>query len=175
MKKALPVILIFLALAHVAGIMPFYFYLLDGIKGEMTIALRHESNLHKIVVTGAEHNNPSTFQQTDESEFTFKGQMYDFKSVEKCGADYIFYGINDNKETNLIGLLKSIFEQGDNHSGSSLPFHNLLKNLSADFVVPAAKDFMFSLPEKTLFTAFGFISSVLPGHLASFSVPPDFS
>ncbi len=175
MKKALPVILIFLALAHVAGIMPIYFYLLDGIKGEMTIALHNETSLQKIVVTGTEYNNPTIFQETNEGEFTFKGQMYDFKNVQKCGIDYIFYGINDDKETNLVGMLKSIFEQGDNHSGRSLPFNNLLKNFSPDFVIPVVKDFMVSLPEKTFHTSVNFITGILAGHLAAFSVPPDFS
>jgi hypothetical protein len=175
MKKAPSVVLIFLALAYVTGIMPLYFYLKEDIKGSMANELHSESNLQKVTVTNAEYNDPSVFQKTGDDEFSFRGQMYDFKSVEKCKGGYIFYGLSDNKETSLIGLVKNIFGQTDNAKNHSIPLNNFLKIFFADFIIPGEKDFMASLLVVNSFSVVNLNTCILNGHRASIHVPPDFS
>ena len=174
MKKALAIIFVLLAFAHIAGLTPFYFYALQEIKTEMSLELAKQSSFQKLVVSTDEYKDASVFQTKEENEFSYRGRMYDFKAVVKEGGNYVFYVLEDEKETTLTAILKNMFDTADGSSkNTKSPFGNLLKNSEKDFVNCLQKDFVTQLPSE-LFTWFYCTAIISEGHHRIFSSPPDF-
>lgn len=135
MKKALATILVFIALTNIVGFMPLYFSLLQEIRSEVSLRLYKENDLQKLQVSEAEYNDPAVFGITESNEFRFRGNMYDYKAVTKTQEGYTFFVLEDKRESNLVDFLKSVFgSNNDNTKISKLPFADLLKNFSKDFV-----------------------------------------
>ena len=135
MKRALSIILIFIALTNIVGFMPLYYAVMQEIKSEVDLKMADGADLQDIVVTNAEYADVSVFHISDEHEFKFKGRMYDYKAVKKTADGYIFYALQDNKESNLVDFVKNTFDQSNGHSKNTRsPFGNLLKNFSKDFI-----------------------------------------
>ena len=135
MKRALSIILIFIALTNIVGFMPLYYSVMQEIKSEVDLKMADGNDLQNIVVTIDEYADATIFNMSDEHEFKFRGQMYDYKAVKKTDGGYIFYALQDNKESNLIDFIKTAFDQSGGHNKSTKsPFSNLLKNFSKDFV-----------------------------------------
>lgn len=176
MKKALPIILAIIAVLNIVGFMPYYYYALDGIKHEMTVALTEASQLEKVHITTSEMNNRAIFEKTDDEEFTFNGRMYDFKKVEKVADGFVFYALEDSRETSLTDLLKSVFEQGDNSSKTKGPVSNLLKNLFKDFIGNQIAAYPVYLPVKASpVVANALNANTCNGYCAGVLMPPDYS
>ena len=173
MKRTLSIVLIFLALAHVAGFVPFYFYALEEIKTEVNLKLSTESNLQKVVVSTEEYNDVSVFKQEEENEFSFRGKMYDFKTVVKDGNNYVFYALADEKETTLISFLKNVFDHTSNSSKNKSPFSNLLKSFDKDFVGTTTPKFIAVVSTNTFVTVH-FNQKTSEGYYSIPSSPPDF-
>ena len=134
MKKFGAPFLVLLALAHLAGVMPLSLYFMQEVKTEARIRLSDATGLAKVMVQGKEYNDPRVFQLMDEDEFTYRGRMYDFKSVTREGNDYIFYAAEDDKETNLLSFLNGVFEQTSDRCGDTkMPVNNPIKNFEKDF------------------------------------------
>lgn len=134
MKRLLSLLLIPLALAHMTGVAPFYFAALQEVKSEMTLELAKEDRLSKVFISEDEFNRPDIFQTNGESEFSYRGRMYDYAKMVKRESGYVFYCIEDTKESLLKDLLQSSFEEGSRADKSNeIPFAGLLKNLSKDF------------------------------------------
>ena len=175
MKKALASILVFIALTNIVGFMPMYFSLLQEIKSEVSLKLASGKELQSLQITNAEYNNPALFNLSEEKEFRFRGQMYDYTTMQKTEGGYVFYVIPDNKESNLIEFLKSVYGQS-NQSGKSskAPLTNLFKNFSKDFVGSFSKLLQFPLSHTT-----GFVTlvehSTCSGYFSSIQNPPDFT
>lgn len=174
MKKATGVLFVFLAYVHIAGFTPLYFCALQEIKKEMTLELKSKADLQTIFIAATDYTNPSVFEQVDEHEFKYQGKMYDFKEVEKTAAGYVFYGLADDNETALTGLLSAIYDQyGPASKKGKSPFAKLFKNLDKDFYAPAANHF-FTFSDGSLFTPAVTIQKALPGYYRIPSAPPDF-
>lgn len=173
MKKIVPIILIFLALTHIGGVMPLYFCALEEVKTEMQLELGNTEQLQKIIVTQQEYHDVATFRMCEEHEFFYRGNMFDFKSVElQTSGDYIFYALQDNKETTLIVLLKTVFNYPEDKTNQT-PLGNLLKNFVKDFVgtFPSSFLYLFTSPISFLPVKYGL--TVLDGYSSEISPPPD--
>ncbi len=173
MKKAAGIIFIFLAYIHIAGFTPFYFYGLQEIKTEMSLELKDKTILKTIFVTAAEYHNPALFEQTDEHEFKYRGRMFDFKCMEKQGDTYVFYALQDEKETALAVLLNDIFG-ADKATGknSKSPFSKLIKDFDKHSLAPEAKPIIHALPSLDLTNAAAKLQ-VSKGYHTPLSSPPD--
>ena len=135
MKKALAGILVFIALTNIVGFMPLYFSLLQEIKSEVNLQLAEAGDLQKLVISEADYHNKALFNTTDENEFSFKGRMYDYKSVTRTSEGYVFSVLEDNRESGLVDFLKAAFNGGnDNAKSSKSPLAELFKNFSKDFL-----------------------------------------
>ena len=146
MKKALATILVFIALTNIVGFMPLYFSLLQEIKSEVNLRLAKENDLQKLQVSEAEYNDPAVFGITESNEFRFRGHMYDYKTATKTQEGYTFFVLEDKRESNLVDFLKSTFGPGnDNAKSSKLPFADLIKNFSKDFVGSCSHTLFFPL------------------------------
>lgn len=174
MKKAAVILFVVLAYVHIAGFTPFYFCALQEIKTEMALELTNKADLQQMHINTAEYTNPAVFELVDEHEFKYLGKMYDYKEVEKTKTGYIFYGLADDKETALTGLLRAMYEQ-DSTPGkkNTSPFAKLLKNLDKDFYTPTAQRF-FTLSGGAFFTPSVAIQKALNGFERIPSSPPDF-
>lgn len=136
MKKVLVVFAGFLAIAHIAGFMPFYAVLVMELKNEVAVEMGHTANNKCLVISGAEFKDPALFRQVEEGEYSYKGSMYDVVRIEKKGDTYVLYGIQDNKEDYLHALLKSVFQNDEEQSKKSQsPLAHLMKDISKDYVV----------------------------------------
>ena len=174
MKKALAIVFVLLAFAHIAGLTPFYFYVLQEIKTEMSIELANQATLQKLVVSADEYKDASVFKTKEENEFSYRGRMYDFKTVVREGSNYVFYVLEDEKETTLMAVLKNMFDTADGSSkNTKSPFGNLLKNFEKDFVNCLQKDFVTQLPNQ-LFGWFSITDNTSEGHQIVIFSPPDF-
>ncbi len=135
MKKALSVIVVFIALTNIVGFMPLYFSYMQEIKREVKLKLSGSVHFQKLEISDPDYLNPSTFTVTGEGEFKFMGQLYDSKTVQKTPGGYIIYALEDNKESELIDFISSSYGQfSENDKTNKSPFRNLLKNFSKDFV-----------------------------------------
>jgi len=173
MKKALPVILIFIALTNIVGFMPLYFGALQEIKSEVKLKLFDESSFPKLLVSDIEYSNPAVFSKTDDQEFNFRGRMYDYKTVKKTKGGYIFYALEDNKESNLIDFLKTAYEQsGQSGRNGKTPFGNLLKSFSKDFVGCFSREMAAPILSKSHFFLLS-ANETRTGHCRMLQNPPD--
>ena len=174
MKKALASILVFIALTNIVGFMPLYFSALQEIKSEVNLKLASGTDLQQLQITNAEYNNPALFNTSEEKEFRFRGQMYDYTTMQKTGSGYVFYVVPDNKESNLIEFLKSVYGQSNaNGKGSKAPLSNLFKNFSKDFVGSFSKLIQFPLSRATGFVVL-LANATSSGYFSSIQNPPDF-
>jgi hypothetical protein len=173
MKRTLSIIITFIALTNIVGFMPLYFSALQEIKSEVNLKLANASNLQKLIIPDAEYSTRAIFAMCDENEFQFKGQMYDYTSMKKVAGGYMFYVIEDNKESNLIDFIKSFYGQS-NESGKSskTPITHLLKNFSKDFVGSFSKKFMLPLSSATCLS-FCKAKDTCPGYFRLIQNPPD--
>ena len=72
--------------------------------------------------------------------------MYDYKTATKTQEGYTFFVLEDKRESNLVDFLKSTFGPGnDNAKSSKLPFADLIKNFSKDFVGSCSHTLFFPL------------------------------
>jgi len=174
MKKALSIILIFIALTNIVGFMPLYYTALQEIKSEVKLKISNNSDLQPLEITSIEYNNPSVFRMAEENEFLFNGRMYDFKSIKKIGGSYIFYALEDNKESNLISLLKAVYEADAGNKQGKGPLANLLKNFSKDFVACSSPKLL--LPASTILQLlFSANKNTCTGYCTLVQNPPDFA
>ncbi len=173
MRKTLPVILVFIALTNIVGFMPLYFSLLQEIKSEVSLKMAAGADLQKLEIADADYNNPAVFSITDGNEFKYHGHMYDYKTVKKTGHTYIFYALEDHKESNLVDFIKSIYDQSDENSKSSKnPFGNLVKNFSKDFIGSFTRTIVFPEIHLSAFTVCT-TTCTLQGYLRLVRTPPD--
>jgi hypothetical protein len=172
MKRALSIVLVFLALTNIVGFMPLYFSGIQEIKSEVKLKISDESGLQKLLVSDDEYNNPAIFNKTDDDEFNFRGRMYDYKTVKKATGGYIFYTLEDNKETNLIGFLKAVYSSDESSKNTKAPLCNLLKNFSKDFVGSFSKISLPALPANT-YSVFVALRGICTGYFISIQNPPD--
>ncbi|MFN8288375.1 MAG: hypothetical protein U0V74_16580 [Chitinophagales bacterium] len=122
-----------LAFANIAGIMPFYTLGLMEVKNEMRKELADPATLQKLEITESELNDHSVFQWVEGSEFSYQGKMYDMARQEKRDGYFVFYVVQDEKEDNLLSMLK-VFYQDHQESKDHSPLSNLVKNIAKDFV-----------------------------------------
>ena len=168
-------VVVFLALTNIVGFMPVYFSLLQEIKSEVNLKLASGKDLQSLQITNAEYNDPALFNTSEEKEFRFRGQMYDYTTMQKTESGYVFYVLPDNKESNLVDFLKSVYGQSNpNGKSSKAPLTNLFKNFSKDFVGSFSKEIQFPLSR-----AAGFVALVThvtcSGYFRSIQNPPDFT
>ena len=173
MKKVFSAAITVLTLVNIVGLAPFYLYMLQEVKTEMSIELSTTANLEKIVVSAVEFSNTKIFQLTEEHEFILRGRLYDFKTMSKEGSNYIFLAKEDTKETTLTDLLKDNYESANTKSNThKSPFGNLLKNFSKDFITTSAKQFVCSI-SSTSFAVSPLSIKMCSGFTAVISAPPD--
>ncbi len=173
MKRFLPLLLIPLALVHMSGVAPFYFTVLHEVKTEMTLELAKEEGLSKVFVSDEEFNNLDIFQTNGESEFRYLGRMYDYAKMVQQQGGYMFYCLEDTKESLLKNLLQSTFDEGSCTDPSNrLPFMELIKNFAKDFTPSAEHLFSLSL-SVTEIKITGIEALLSQGHYLVFFPPPD--
>lgn len=160
---------------HVGGFMPFYCAMLSEIRTEMQLELGNEASLQHIVISTADYNNPSVFELLEESEFSYKGERYDFKSKTEANGNVIFVGLKDTKENELLALLEKVYDNGNDKSKNKSPFDGLLKDMVKHYTNNS------SIPCNTLLPvsicnlyplSYGI---ALDGYSSKFSAPPDVS
>jgi hypothetical protein len=174
MKKILPLFLIALALSHIAGVMPVYFYMLEGIKSDISLQMKDESRLEKLLINQNDYNNPAVFQKTEEGEFIFKGQHYDFTKSESTDEGFVFWVVKDNKETVLSDFLISTFDKSDKSRSTKTPYSGLLKNFDKDYIGNSVEIFENFVSSSSI-SLQAHTCNILAGYHEAFVVPPDFS
>ena len=153
--------------------MPLYYAALQEIKSEVNLKMAVSNDLQLIRVTQQEYNDPGVFDKTDAQEFRFKGQLYDYKGMKMSGTDYIFYGLQDNKETAVIDFLKAAFGQSNESSkNTNAPLGTLLKNFSKDFIGSFANARIYAM-ESTFHGFLFYPVDICKGHYKLIQNPPD--
>ena len=147
MKRTLSIILIAVALTNIVGFMPLYFSVLQEVRSEVSLKLSNSSGLQRISVSELEYQNHSVFSFSGENEFTYKGRMYDFKTVTKLKGAYIFSALEDNKESRLIDFMKAVYAPAnEKNKDTKSPLGNLMKSFSKDFVGCFSQPFLSPIP-----------------------------
>lgn len=173
MKQTLAIILILLALAHIGGVIPLYFCALEEIKTEMQLELGNTRQLQKVLVTQQEYNDVKIFRMFEEHEFYYRGNMFDFKTFDlESNGNYVFYALQDNKETTLITLLKTVFNHPDDKNNQT-PISGLLKNFIKDFVGTYTATFQHLCFTKNSIKSIPYKLMTLDGFTTEISAPPD--
>ena len=173
MKKVLSTVLIFVAVLQIGGLTPFYFYFLQMVKDEIKVELSDKNQLDEVLVSETEYNNPKVFQKCEEYEFRFKGQMYDFQSVEKKGGNYVFYALSDQKENTLTCLLTNEFQQSADKGKAGKSSAKVLKDFFKDFVLAGPQKFKATAGLLTADDTNTFISPLFDGYHPDVTWPPN--
>ncbi len=173
MRKVLSTVLIFVAVLQIGGLTPFYFYFLQMVKDEIKVELSDKNQLDEVLVSEAEYNNPKVFQKCEEYEFRFKGQMYDFQSVEKKGSTYVFYALSDQKENTLTRLLTNEFQQSADKGKAGKSSAKVLKDFFKDFLLTGAQKFKSASGTLLADKTFHFNSPLFDGYHPDFTWPPN--
>lgn len=134
MKRIVLLITGALAIANIAGIMPFYSLGLLEVKREMQKELGKEWALDKLVIADQELNNRSVFHWVEADEINYRGSMYDIARSEKEEGYTVFYVIKDEKENNLLNLLRGFYRDHHQNGESESPLSLLLEHITKDFV-----------------------------------------
>lgn len=173
MKRTLSFILIAVALTNIVGFMPLYFSLLQEIRSEVGLKLSSNSDLDQVRVSREDYQNHSVFSYSGENEFTYKGRMYDFKTVTKLDDAYIFSALEDNKESGLIDFMKAVYApSNEKNKDTRGPFGNLMKSFSKDFVGCFSRPVL--APLSAVSTRYpSFVKYTSPGYSILVQHPPD--
>ena len=134
MKRFLILLTGALAIANIAGIMPFYSLGLMEVKTEIQKELSNEMALQKLVIADAELSDRTVFNWVEGGEFNYQGKMYDMARMEKKEGYTLFFVIQDEKEDNLLTLLKVFYQDNHQNGEGNSPLSHLLKNLTKDFI-----------------------------------------
>ena len=173
MRKVLSTVLIFVAVLQIGGLTPFYFYFLQMVKDEIKVELSDKTQLNEVLVSTAEYNNPNVFQKCDDYEFRFKGQLYDFQSVEKTDRGYLFYALADQKENTLTNLLASEFQQSADKVKAGKTSAKVLKDFFKDFVLTAPQKLKSTVPVFRAENAHNFNAPLFDGFHPDITWPPN--
>ncbi len=134
MKRYLLLLTGALAIANIAGIMPFYSLGLMEVKTEIQKELGNEGALQKLVIADVELSDKSVFSWVEAGEFSYMGRMYDMAHCQKMAGYTVFFVIQDEKEDNLLALLKVFYQDNHQNGESNSPLSHLLKNITKDFI-----------------------------------------
>jgi hypothetical protein len=85
-------------------------------------------------------------------EILVSGKMFDIKSSEKEGSQFIFTGLFDEEETALVKMIENDFNK-KNESGKLL-FANVFQLLFSAYPVYEIPDFLFSDNKKIFYNWF---------------------
>jgi len=142
MKKALSIFFLFIFLYNLAGYFVVFSLEQFSAREEMESYIKNhinESLLEKIIVPNSDIiTGSSDFRYKDNnSEFVFKGKLYDIVRQKSDGSNIIFYCINDKNEECLIQGLEDHIQR---NSDQNLPAKNNTSNLVKNIVKDALPD-----------------------------------
>lgn len=173
MKRTAIILAGLLALLHIAGITPFYIAALQVVKQEITIELGRDGQLQPVRISNSEMADATLFNRHNESEFTYRGKLYDFARMERTADGCVFYALEDEKESALQAMLCLIYSHPNKGLPQS-PLGKLIKECCKDYLIadnplkPLTAEVKFLQPASQQTQ-----SNLMKGHYNTLINPPD--
>jgi hypothetical protein len=176
MKRFAGIVLLMLMGYNLIGYFPAFYTMQQNVKREMRSALRIRQNRNELTTLSfALQNgkvNDADFEQLEEDEFSYKGEMYDVVRTEKTGNTITFYCLNDKKESRLFADLQQFIKQNSAENPfqkSSKLFNTFckLEFISSEKLTSILQDFT----TQSIFSPYHIWRS--DKHITQFSPPPE--
>ena len=131
-------------------------------------ALQQLKNADLTIISLTDNTNKIYWEDDDEKEFSFNGQMYDLVRTDTLNGRIILYCFNDEKEQQLIDLYNSITK--NNSATDKKGKNNSFISITLFISEPLASEILFSFQKINRYNSF--IVHLSTGVLNNTSPPP---